>query len=815
MRPEKIDKKYVIAAIENSHKLNIDALNAKHGNSDSVRYPVLWEGTQYPAKTLLNEAIELHNLDHPEDPVVGSFRGGFKAPNGMSRVLAKIGFDIFDRRTGQLINLSGRIEKHREQSQERAMHHPLNQIFYGPPGTGKTYSTVKAAVDIVDPEFASVNKSRSDIKARFDQLVDRGDVKFVTFHQSFSYEDFVEGIRADVDDEGRIRYIVADGIFKQICEAASVKITREQVSDIDITGRRVWKMSLGNATGSDSYIFDECIRSNVALLGYGNRLDFQGCTSRQDILDVFKAGQVDLGPDSYSVTAVNAFVNLMRVGDIVVVSEGNLKLRAIGEVIGDYRIADRPDASDDYVQSRAMRWLRVYKPALMAERVLDGQFSQRTLYELRAPVLRTSSLQGLLSADDAVARHQTGHFVEGEKVGSYSVMRSSSDVLKLLKPGPGNKVLELGGELIEKLVGYVRSGAISVADIRGKTAMSKLKDSSLDPHIVNGYANVLGPVVQKIVSGNVSSPKHMPERAGAKVLVIDEINRGNVSRIFGELISLVEPSKRAGADEALQVTLPYSKTSFSVPDNLYIIGTMNTADRSLAAMDVALRRRFSFVEMLPDATALADIVIEGVSVQQLFELLNKRIAALLGREHCLGHAYFIPLKSNRSVDALATAFKGQIMPLLQEYFFDDWQKIALVLNDHRKSPANRFIVEDQSDAEALFGSGHDVVGSLARWQINVEAFDRIESYQGIISEDASNGAARERRSQTYGGYTIREMESGSIELWQGEKQLQPVLPALRVIGKELGIDQEYESGAPLNTRQLGARIIAAIQVPST
>ncbi len=162
------------------------------------------------------------------------------------------------------------------------------------------------------------------------------------------------------------------------------------------------------------------------------------------------------------------------------------------------------------------------------------------------------------------------------------------------------------------------------------------------------------------------------------VLIIDEINRGNIAKIFGELITLIEPSKRLRQDDEASVTLPYSKEEFGVPHNLYIIGTMNTADRSIALLDTALRRRFEFVEMMPNSSHdLISTAIEGVNCQQLLAAMNKRIRVLLDREHQIGHTYFIGVDN---MDALAATFKTKIIPLLQEYFYDHWEKIDLVLN---------------------------------------------------------------------------------------------------------------------------------------
>lgn len=161
------------------------------------------------------------------------------------------------------------------------------------------------------------------------------------------------------------------------------------------------------------------------------------------------------------------------------------------------------------------------------------------------------------------------------------------------------------------------------------------------------------------------------------VLIIDEINRGNISKIFGELITLIESSRRFGSIHETQATLPYSDEFFSVPNNLYIIGTMNTADRSIQLLDTALRRRFRFVELMPEPThEEISMDVSGINVQQMLLAMNERIAVLRDREHQIGHTYFFSITN---IDSLAELFKFQIFPLLQEYFFDDWSKIKAVL----------------------------------------------------------------------------------------------------------------------------------------
>jgi len=206
-----------------------------------------------------------------------------------------------------------------------------------------------------------------------------------------------------------------------------------------------------------------------------------------------------------------------------------------------------------------------------------------------------------------------------------------------------------------------------------------------------------------------------PKQGQAKnfVLIIDEINRGNISKIFGELITLIEDTKRSGEgqDEALEVVLPNSGDSFTVPNNLYLIGTMNTADRSLAMMDTALRRRFDFVEMMPKPELFNDITVNGIDLEELIRKMNQRIEVLYDREHTLGHAFFMPVKAlvkdqDKAFNELKSIFKNKIIPLLEEYFFEDWNKIRLVLGDNQKAENLQFVTEEKQSFDSLFGNDH-------------------------------------------------------------------------------------------------------------
>lgn len=482
----------------------------------------------------------------------------------------------------------------------------LNKILYGPPGTGKTYHTVNEALKVVDPDFLAQNAdNRPALTAHFQKLQREGIIGFVTFHQSFSYEDFVEGLKADASD-GQIRYYVDDGVFKRMCTLAEADSNVIEGETVDIAGKTIWKMSLGNTLADESNIYDHCIDNGEIRLGYGNDLDFSSDPGRKQIVERLAESGRELEENSYEPTAVDIFKNKMAVGDLVIVSDGNTRFRAIGEIVGDYLLDAREDMVD-YGQVRKVKWLRVYENSQPYEELMNKKFSQMTVYKFSDRSISKEKLAGLLGASAGV-------------------------------------------------------------------------------HTSDGATKI----------------KH-------RVLIIDEINRGNVSSIFGELITLIEADKRAGAAEALSVKLPYSKQMFSVPANLHIIGTMNTADRSLALIDTALRRRFDFIEMMPKPSLLADIVIKGIDIEALLRCMNDRIEALYDREHTLGHAFFVPLLSVDNEDlafqTLESIFRNKILPLLEEYFFEDWEKIRLVLGDQNKPAEYQFVREKQEfSPRALFGA---------------------------------------------------------------------------------------------------------------
>ncbi|MCV3386285.1 AAA family ATPase [Campylobacter lari] len=242
-----------------------------------------------------------------------------------------------------------------------------------------------------------------------------------------------------------------------------------------------------------------------------------------------------------------------------------------------------------------------------------------------------------------------------------------------------------------------------------------------------------------------NNPSEKPELK-PYMIIIDEINRGNVSKIFGELITLIEPSKRIGEEEEIKVKLPYSGKDFGVPKNVYIIGTMNTADRSITSLDTALRRRFEFVEMMPDISKLGNIEIKSenteksiIDLQKLLTAINTRIEYLLDREKTIGHAFFIDVKN---LEDLKQVFQNKIIPLLQEYFYNDYALIDAVLN------YNGMIFEDKKDDDYLqkiknldnVDSERNIY-SIAPFNNGI--WDKIEIYQAIYDDKITNKAKNE------------------------------------------------------------------------
>lgn len=410
-----------------------------------------------------------------------------------------------------------------------------NIILYGPPGTGKTHATVRRAVALCGE---TPDADRAKLMLQYRRLQDIGRIAFVTFHQTMSYEDFVEGLRPVPNDQGAGFTLQPRwGIFRRIADAASNMAGAEE-EGVTIGDRRIFKMSLGNSTiASEDWVFEKAMSEGFAYLNFAD-IDWtdKAYEKRDAILRAVsehegEAGGPPLTDRSGVVKSPDLFRNDVRIGDVIIVGKGLGRFRAIGIVEGGYDYA--PSDEGRFPHRRKVRWL------------------------WRKP--------------------------EGEAIGRISIK-------------------QLGRETIHPM----------------------------------DRADLDIPAIEQLVNEQADTAPILPE---PYVLIIDEINRANISKVFGELITLIEPDKRLGAENALTVQLPYSEDIFDVPGNLHIIGTMNTADRSIALIDKALRRRFDFEEMMPDYT-LEEMQtrIDGVTLGQILEAINARIEYLLDREHQIGHA---------------------------------------------------------------------------------------------------------------------------------------------------------------------------------
>lgn len=473
-----------------------------------------------------------------------------------------------------------------------------NLILYGPPGTGKTYSTAIYAVAICDSKNLDELTDYDAVMRRYNELKSEGRIAFTTFHQSYGYEEFIEGIKPLTDEAtDEIHYHVESGIFKSFCETAKKKIVEETQLDIP-DDAAIWKVTIRKE------VIDDCFENNRIRINH----DF-GKWSSSYLVNEMKEGDIIL----------TTCISCTNTNGIAIVTDGDA-----------YELND---AESDKT-ARNVKWIATN---------ID---------------------------EDIVALNAGKQF---------------------------NRVIT-----VHKLVRMRVADVIEIAKKHNKSLSSVKIYDNTKPY----------------------------------VFVIDEINRGNISKIFGELITLIEDTKREGMPEAASAILPYSGEPFSVPENVYLLGTMNTADRSIALMDTALRRRFSFEELMPDADVLRKIgadKVDDLDVAAMLEAINERITFLYDREHTIGHAFFTKLKDVPTLETLKTIFKKSVIPLLQEYFYEDYQKIQLVLGDNGKTDDSlKFITDEKVVVRNIFkGRAEDVIDIDRKYSINNAAFDNLESYKQI------------------------------------------------------------------------------------
>lgn len=503
-----------------------------------------------------------------------------------------------------------------------------NLILYGPPGTGKTYRTAWEAVRLCLGDQAAEalrgNEKREELMAEYRRLVSEDRIEFVTFHQSMSYEEFVEGLRPSTGDdagEGMADERIGsgfslkahEGVFKRISERARLDPGAGASSVGLERSARIFKVALGRRQEQDEQI-RYGLDHDLIHVGWGGNIDWsdERFDDTEEILAEWRAKKnPEATRQDGNIAITISFRADMQIGDYVIVSDGRDRFQALGRVTGEYFYD--PDA-EFHRHRRHVEWLWRDDDGTERSRFYPKGFRRHAVYKLDQSLVDWDALETLV----------------------------------------------FGCE--------ISRGGQSARDY---------------------------------------------------VLVIDEINRANISKVFGELITLLEPDKRLGMQNEIRLVLPYSKKLFGVPANLHIVGTMNTADRSIALLDTALRRRFTFRELMPDPSVLS-MNVGGINLQKLLATINDRIEYLFDREHQVGHAY---LTSCASRDDVEGVMRHKIIPLLAEYFYEDWSKVATVLGDTGQGKARfleaRRLVTPAGIAEDDFAS------EKQRWNV-MEEFDFSE-----------------------------------------------------------------------------------------
>ena len=439
-----------------------------------------------------------------------------------------------------------------------------NVVLYGAPGTGKTYDVPEFAVRLCDPAFMATEPNREEIVSRYNQLKTEKRIAFTTFHQSLDYEDWIEGLRPVVNENNQVTYEIESGIFKKLCEEAERPIVKDkQVGIAD--NAVVWKVSLAGTGDND--VRRECMENSHIRIGWDG---YGPVISDETDWSIYNGEGKQI---------LDAYINKMKIGDIVMSCYSSQTIDAIGVVIGDYEFEDK---FPNYKRVRRVNWL---------------------------------------------------------------VKNINENIVEM----NDGKTMTLGT--------VYRLNSITLDNV--KSILEKYDTSS-----------------------------KMEENDKAYVMVIDELNRGNVSKVFGELITLLEADKRKGRINAESVVLPYSKKVFHIPNNVYLIATMNTADRSLGSLDYAIRRRFAFIAEKPFG-----LEVEGFN-EELFELVSSLFvknfddykesgwdltmklesADTLSEEYkpedvWIGHSYFL-MQDEEGEDNTSNRLLYEIIPLLEEYVRD-------------------------------------------------------------------------------------------------------------------------------------------------
>jgi hypothetical protein len=521
------------------------------------------------------------------------------------------------------------------------------------------------------------------------------------------------GLREVKGDEAAQFKLGIDAVLRDV--PASSLATMMPVSTTSASGVRYWKV----APGRNGIAWSEWRQRGIAAIGWSDLGDISTLSEADfQVRSKAKCGTDKRSAGPYQVWLFRA----IQPGDRVIANNGRTSILGVGTVTEGYRFrpGEHMVEGEDFPHQIKVKW-----DDTTARDIEDQSDWMRTLREL--PQEKFDTLVGGSGAVPFSVTNPSNIILYGPPgTGkTYNVRRRAIELLgDATAADAPNDHVQAEWERLR------RAGRIVFCTFHQAFAYEEFVEG------LRAITNDDGDVHYRVEPGIFKrfAATAAQQRNVAFVLVIDEINRANIARVFGELITLLEPDKRLGSPNELRVQLPSSKEWFGVPPNLHVVGTMNTADRSIALMDVALRRRFIFEEMMPDVEALADALTEAnvdtalsKLVVTVFTKLNERLRYLFDREHQIGHAYFFGV---RSLDGLRAVFADRILPLLQEYFYGQWDKVALAVGYPIKADGTpkevrgtehangTFLTTQKLDEKTVLGFDHDEYVDQVAWDVH-------------------------------------------------------------------------------------------------
>ena len=581
-------------------------------------------------------------------------------------------------------------EKKSETKKINDMKIPLNQIFYGPPGTGKTFNISSEAEKIINNNSNSENL---DLEQKFERIVRN--------IRSEYDESIYNKLNANSIYRNFSKAMVVWGYFLDPRYDSSNTILHEDLKDIEGFKRSGWSQRMRYLT-EFGFIEGDWYNDFSGQLGFDMHLSESGIELKNNLRSYIEEEAIPAA-DLLSWPRERGLPEIVISSYVKVLTEVSPTSRNITAFEKTIFCALNMCLQGDLFKQNRESRPTTEEEIDLVERYFDVNSTGNSDYKWIGWV--AENLVDLNLVEEIHEERFNRYY--------YQITEAGRNLIEEVVNKWQSEYSSLFGKYINYETG-VGLGQIEFITFHQSYSYEEFIEG-IRPNLDG--ENELTYSLEKGIFKRVSDRAKL-DQDNNYVIIIDEINRGNISKIFGELITLIEPSKRLfteNDEHPKKVTLPYSKKRFGVPKNLYILGTMNTADKSIALLDSALRRRFSFTEMLPNSGVVKNnISIAGIEVEKLFESINSRIEFLIDKDHTIGHSYFLKIKDNQTVESLASIFKNEIIPLLTEYFYGDFEKIQLVLGENKdwksKSDSKFFFNRKPSQQKALFGKEEAVEG---------------------------------------------------------------------------------------------------------